>query len=128
MKIKEKYAWIFQIVAATIFFAAAYAKFSADPNVMILFDALALGKAGAIFIGILELISAILLLTKRFSALGGLLGAGVMTGAGIAHWTVVGVGGAELVSYLASVTVLISCSITVYLRRKRLPFIGEQMA
>ena len=128
MKINENYAWIFQIIAAGLFLSAVFAKFTSNPAVMSLFDALDLGKSGAIFIGILELISALLLLTSRYSALGGLLGGGIMTGASIAHLTVLGVTGDAFVGYMMSVTILISCAITVILRRHHLPFMGEEMA
>lgn len=98
-------------------------KFTGDAGAVTLFTNLDMEPGGRILIGVIEVISVALLLSPRLSGWGALLCLGVMTGAVIAHVTVVGFGGPlgtlfamAIISGLALVTLL-------YRLRHQVPFI-----
>jgi len=72
---------------------------------------------GRLFIGTLELLTAILLLSGRFSASGAFLGIAIMLGAVIAHVTILG-----LSNSLLAFVVLILCLVVFVIRRKEFPY------
>jgi hypothetical protein len=125
---KEKIiSWVFQIIAAIILGMAAYEKFSGNPLISSVFDQLKMGDAGKKLIGIIEAISAIMLLTTNLCHFGALLGLGTMLGALIAHVTILGInvnndGG--LMVGLMSLNI-ICCSIIMFIRRRSYPLIGD---
>jgi hypothetical protein len=125
---KEKIiSWVFQIIAAIILGMAAYEKFSGNPLISSVFDQLKMGDAGKKLIGIIEAISAIMLLTTNLCHFGALLGLGTMLGALIAHATILGInvnndGG--LMVGLMSLNI-ICCSIIMFIRRRSYPLIGD---
>ena len=124
---KEKIiSYIFQIIAATILGLAAYGKFSGQEIGSMVFERIKMGENGKYLIGVIESLAASLLLTPNIPHYGAILGFGTMIGALIAHLTVLGIvvdnDGGRTVMML--ITVIISCSIVMYIRRKNLPLIG----
>jgi len=113
--------WILQIGASFILLRASYYKLFAFEGAVQLFD-IVMGPKGRIFIGVLELLTVILLLSWRFSTTGAILGIAIMTGAVIAHITVLGMS-----TSLLAFVVLILCLIIFVIRRKEAPLIGEQL-
>jgi hypothetical protein len=124
---KEKIiSWIFQIIAAAILALAAYGKFTGEEFGTIVFERIKMGAAGKNLIGVIESLAVFLLLTPNLPHYGAILGFGTMLGALLAHLTVLGIvvnndGGKAVMMLL---TVILSCSVVMYIRRKNLPFIG----
>jgi putative oxidoreductase len=81
-------AWAFQILAATQFFLTGLDKLSDAPVMVQLFGAVGFGQWFRYFTGIVEVVSAVLLLMPRMVLLGAVLLAATMVGALIAHFTV----------------------------------------
>ena len=81
-------AWAFQILAATQFFLTGLDKLSDAPVMVQLFGAVGFGQWFRYVTGIIEVVSAVLLLVPRVAAIGAALLAMTMIGALIAHFTV----------------------------------------
>ena len=117
--------WILRLIPAVIVGRAAWMKFSGNPNASAIFELLHMEPEGRILIGLIEALCVVLLLSPRISAWGAILCLGVMTGAMIAHVTVIGFDGSlgplfamALVSGGASIAV-------IYRLRHQLPFVRE---
>ncbi len=93
MKIKTLSSWACQIGLAAIFFMAGGMKLVNDTDTIRLFAALGMEPAGRYVIGVLEVLSACLLLWPATAARGALLAFCIMLGALIAHATRIGFGG-----------------------------------
>jgi hypothetical protein len=115
------YLWIAQIIAAVILLNSVGAKLLGAQAAIELFNIL-MGQSGRYFIGILELLAAIQLLSNKYAAGGALLATAVMIGALIAHTTVLGIS-----SILPALLVFILSVSIVYIRRNELPLVGSQM-
>ena len=100
-------------------------KFTGAAGAVTLFTDLHMEPGGRILIGVIEVISIALLLSPRLSAWGALLCLGVMTGAVLAHVTVVGFGGP--LAMLFVMAIISGCSLVVLLYRLRhqVPFINS---
>lgn len=104
--------WIVRLVAAIILLQTLFFKFTGHPDSIKLFTALGAEPFGRIGLGIVELITAILLIIPRIAWIGAVMGIGLMFGAIGAHLGVIGInfnndGGAlftlALVTLIASV-------------------------
>src|SRR5262245_47487892 len=84
-------SWTCQIVAATILFQTLFFKFTGAPESKLIFAALGLEPAGRIGAGLVELITAVLLLMPRTAAVGAALAVATISGALFAHATKLGV-------------------------------------
>lgn len=91
MNIKNLFIWALRIVAAIILLQTLYFKFTAHPQSVYIFTKIGLEPYGRIGIGVMELVAAILILIPRTTGIGGLLGAGLMSGALFFHLTTLGV-------------------------------------
>lgn len=78
-------------LAAAILLQTLYFKFSAAPESVYIFSQLHIEPWGRIGTGILELVTGILLLFRKTSILGALLGIGVISGALFSHLFILGV-------------------------------------
>ncbi|OYZ43693.1 MAG: DoxX family protein [Sphingobacteriales bacterium 24-40-4] len=83
--------WILRIIAAGIMLQTLYFKFSAAPESVYIFSTLGLEPYGRIGIGILELIASLLILLPFTTGFGALLAIGLMTGAILSHFAVLGI-------------------------------------
>lgn len=120
----NRYAlWAFRLIAAAILIYVGYLKLSMNPHDVEIFTKLEMEPHGRIIIGFIELASGLLLLSPQ-AALGGLFGVGVMSGAIIAHATVLGFS-IPHVPLLA--LVLASCAVVVIAKRRDLPIIGKSL-
>lgn len=79
------------IIAAIILLQTLYFKFTGAPESVYIFGELGIEPLGRIGTGIAELIISILLIVKRYSFLGAILGLGVMSGAILSHIFVLGI-------------------------------------
>lgn len=120
MTSQKKYiSWIAQIIAAVILFQTLFFKFSGATESVHLFTKLGVEPFGRYGAGIIELITVVLLLTPRKAWLGAFLGIGVMSGAIVAHLTVLGIesdGDGGYLFILALIT-LLCCSVVAYIRK-----------
>ncbi|MER3373217.1 MAG: DoxX family protein [Allomuricauda sp.] len=116
-----------KVVPAIILLQTLFFKFSAAPESVFIFETLGLEPVGRIGIGILELITAILLLVPRTTWLGAILGIGLMVGAIFLHLTQLGIvvqndGGAL---FILAVVTLIFCGILAWMNRHQIPVLRK---
>jgi uncharacterized membrane protein YphA (DoxX/SURF4 family) len=114
--------WMLKIVAALIMLQTLYFKFSGAEESVYIFSTLGMEPWGRIGSGVLELVASILILYPRTTAIGALLGAGLMSGAVFFHLTKLGIAvrgdGGQL--FLYAMLVLISCITLLLINRKEL--------
>ncbi|MFD2098441.1 DoxX family protein [Flagellimonas iocasae] len=129
MNLKSIINLALKIVPAVILLQTLYFKFSAAPESVYIFETLGLEPFGRIGIGILELITAILILIPRTTWAGALLGIGLMAGAIFSHLTQLGIvvqnDGGTLFT-LAAVT-FIFCLILAWLNRHQIPILKNYL-
>ena len=94
-------------------------KFSGEQGAVGLFNDIDMGPEGRILIAVIELVSVALLLSPRLSAWGALLCLGVMTGAVLAHVTVIGFDGLFAMAIISGV----ASAVLLYRLRHQIPFI-----
>lgn len=82
---------ITSILAAIILLQTLYFKFTAAPESVYIFTELGVEPFGRIGTGIIELIISILLLMRRTSLVGAVLGVGVISGAILSHIFILGI-------------------------------------
>ena len=82
---------ITSILAAIILLQTLYFKFTAAPESVYIFTELGVEPFGRIGTGIIELIISILLLMRRTSLVGAILGVGVIFGAILSHIFILGI-------------------------------------
>ena len=121
MTFKKIISWLLRLTAAIILLQTLYFKFTGQPESVELFTKLGVEPWGRIGTGILELCASILLLVPSTVFLGALLGIGLMSGAILAHLTVIGIeskgDGGQL--FMLAITVLVCCSILLIIDRKQ---------
>ena len=120
---------IVRIIIAIILVQTLYFKFTAHTDSVYIFSKIGLEPFGRISIGILELISAILILISRTIWLGALISVGLMTGAIMMHLTKLGIeinnDGGSL--FYMALGVFSLSSLTLINQRKNIPFIGNKL-
>lgn len=120
--IKLKISWTAQIIATLILAQTLFFKFSGADESIQLFTKLGVEPYGRYLAGIMELFTIILLLFHKTAWLGAILGLFTMSGAIIAHLTVLGIesnGDGGLLFSLAVIT-SICCLIIAYIRKSDL--------
>lgn len=123
MKTKRIASALLRIVPAIILLQTLYFKFTAAPESVYIFETLGLEPYGRIGLGVLELITAVLLLVPRTTWIGALLGMGIMAGALFSHITTLGMvvqddGGTLFI--LALIT-FVCCLALAWVQRDRIP-------
>lgn len=118
-------SWSLRIVAAIILLQTLYFKFSAAPESVYIFTKLGIEPWGRIASAVAELISGILLLIPRTAWMGAALGAAVMCGALVSHFTELGLvvmndGG---LLFIMAVVTMGCCVGILYLHREEIPLI-----
>jgi hypothetical protein len=115
-------SWILRIIAAVILGQTLFFKFTGAEESKYIFSTLGMEPAGRYGSGVAELIAVVLLLMPGTTALGALLGLGVISGALMAHLTKLGIevkGDGGLLFYLA-VVVFVCCAGIVWLHKDQL--------
>lgn len=120
---KNLIAWILQLTVAVLLAYYAWPKLSADPHSVANFEELGMGAFGRVLIGLLELITAVLLVIPPSAAWGALLGWGIMSGALIAHLTRLGFEGNAGALGALALAIWIATTIILVLRRSQVPII-----
>jgi uncharacterized membrane protein YphA (DoxX/SURF4 family) len=114
--------WILRILAAIILLQTLFFKFSAAEESVYIFSTIGIEPWGRIGSGVIELIAAILLLIPRTTAIGAVLGLGVMSGAIFFHLTRLGIvvkdDHGQLFIY--ALLVFFSCAILAWSFRRQL--------
>jgi putative oxidoreductase len=127
--------WSLRLVAAVILLQTLFFKFTGAPESVYIFtkvgefSGLPMEPFGRIGSGIVELISAVLLMIPRTSATGAVIALGTMAGAIASHLVVLGIevkGDGGLLFALA-VIVAVSSAIIAVVERKNLPIIGAKL-
>lgn len=113
---------ILSLVIAIIYLQTLYFKFSAHPDSVYIFSKLNLEPYGRIGIGILELITAILIVTPKTRIIGAILSLGVISGAIASHLGPLGIevlGDGGKVFYLA-VVVFVCSALLLWIQKEEL--------
>ena len=116
-----------RIVVAIILVQTLRYKFTAHPDSVYIFTRVGLEPYGRIGIGILELITAILILIPKTVWLGSLLSLGIILGAILIHLTGLGIeiNGDGGFLFYQGILVFVLSFILLWMNRKSIPFIGE---
>lgn len=109
---------IMSLVAAAILLQTLYFKFSAHPDSVFIFSQHGLEPYGRIGLGIIELITGILLMFRRTSLFGAILGLGIILGAIFSHLFEVQNDGGKL--FLLALVVFIACGLSLFFQKKEL--------
>ena len=121
MTFKIIISWLLRIAAAVILLSTLYFKFTAHPESVELFTKLGVEPWGRIGTGIIELITAILLLIPSTVFIGAVLGIGLMSGAILSHITVIGIqskgDGGQL--FMLAIAVFVCCAIIMWLHKQQ---------
>ena len=125
----KKLLLILRIIVALILIQTLRFKFTAHPDSVYIFTKVGLEPFGRVGIGVLELISAILILIPRTIWAGAGLTLGILGGAIMMHLTQLGIeinndGGTLF--YMALGTFIMS-TIILFDQRKNIPFIGTKL-
>ena len=129
-KTQNTISWIAQIAAAVILLQTLFFKFTGAEESIYIFEKLGMEPFGRIGSGVAELIASVLLLIPGTAALGALLALGVMVGAIVSHLTVLGIevqGDGGLLFAMACIVFVASATVA-YLRRDRIPVVGEMLS
>lgn len=122
-------SWTLQVLAAAILAITLPYKWTGADETVRLFDALGAGAAGMYGTALLETVAVALLLSPRLAVLGGVLTAGLLSGAVLSHLTVLGIlwdGDASL--FTMAVIGLGAAAGVTWLRRRQLPLVGARFA
>jgi len=122
LKQKTTMLWILRLIAAVIMLQTLYFKFSASEESVYIFSTIGMEPWGRIGSGVVELIASICILIPRTTAIGAVLGLGVMSGALFFHLTKLGIvvkdDHGQLFIY--ALLVFISCFILAITYKKQL--------
>ena len=119
-KTEKVILWIFQLLAAAIFFQTLFFKFTAAPESVFIFETVGMEPWGRLGSGVVELIAGVLLLWPKNAWVGAAIGLGTISGAIFFHLTTLGIvvqGDGGTLFYLA-ITVFISCLVVLFIRRE----------
>lgn len=121
MNIRVIGIWILRLVPAIILLQTLYFKFTAQPESVRLFTIIGMEPYGRIGTGVMELISATLILIPRYTGYGAILGLVMMTGALYFHLTKIGIyfGGDALLFAYAVIT-FVCCAALIFIYKDRL--------
>lgn len=120
MKLTKYLSWALRLTIAIIFLQTLYFKFTAHPDSVHIFSELGAEPNGRIGLGIIELITAFLILIPRTKLIGILLGLGIILGAVFSHVLVIGLSveddGGNL--FLLAIIVLIASLLLMIIYKK----------
>ena len=120
--------WIFRIVVALILLQTLFFKFSGAKESVYIFSTLGVEPWGRIGSGVVELIASILVLLPRTAVVGAILSLGTISGALMAHVTMLGIrltavgDNGEL--FALAVVVFVLSSVVLVLHRREIPILG----
>lgn len=120
MKFTNIISWVLRIIAAVIFLQTLYFKFTGHPESIALFTTLGVEPWGRIGMGVIELVTAVLLLVPSTVFIGAVFGIGLIGGAILSHLTNIGIeskgDGGQL--FILAIIVLV-CGIVLAMMHKQ---------
>lgn len=126
-------SWALQIIVAVILFQTLFFKFTGAKESVYIFSTLGLEPWGRIGSGIIELITAALLLIPSTVTIGAILSIGVASGAIMSHVTKLGIavinsdgttdGG---LLFALALSVFVGSVIILFIRRTEIPVVGQR--
>ncbi|HSB28661.1 MAG TPA: hypothetical protein VLE19_12430 [Pyrinomonadaceae bacterium] len=123
--------WVLRIVVAVILLQTLFFKFSGAKESVYIFSTLGAEPWGRIGSGVVELIASVLLLVPRTAILGIILSLGTISGALMAHLTMLGIklravgDNGEL--FGLALTVFVFSLILLYIHRREIPIVGPRL-
>ena len=131
---REYAAWAAQVAVALILGQTLYFKFTYAPETQVIFADRG-GRPAATAVGIVELVCVALLLIPRTAAVGAVLSLLVIGGALFTHLTSLGIAVTDPATgesdggllFGLAVAVAIGSLVVLFLRRRQLPFLPEQV-
>lgn len=119
METKNVISWILRLTVAVILVQTLYYKFTAHPDSVHIFSALGVEPYGRIGLGVIELVTAILVLLPRTQLYGMVLSLGIISGAIFSHLLVLGINvqndGGGL--FTLAIIVLMACIVYLFMHR-----------
>jgi len=120
-------SWVCRVIAAVILLQTLFFKFTGAEESVYIFTRVGLEPWGRYATGGVELVAAILLLTRCHAWLGALLALGVISGAIASHLTVLGIvvkddGG---LLFALALTVFVASAVVAWLHRRQIPFVSK---
>ena len=115
-------------LSAIILLQTLYFKFTGHPDSVAIFSMLGVEPYGRVGLGVIELITAILLIIPRTAVFGSILGLGIISGAIVSHLFIIGInvnddGGAL---FGLAVLVFLGCALVLFKRKdEALSLIGR---
>ncbi|WP_276978774.1 DoxX family protein [Flavobacterium filum] len=129
MNTKTIISWALRLTVAVILLQTLYFKFTAHPDSVHIFSALGVEPWGRIGLGIVELITAILILLPKTKTIGMLTSLGIILGAVFSHFLVLGINvsndGGGL--FTLAILVLLASSLYVFLHFKDVTFLLRKL-
>jgi putative oxidoreductase len=121
---------LLRVVAAAILLQTLYFKFTAAEESVYIFSTLGAEPWGRIGSGIVELVTAVLLLVPATASVGGALAMAVMSGAILSHLAVLGIeiGSDGGLLFALAVLVWVAAAGVVWIYRGQLPILGQTLA
>ena len=118
-------SWLCRVTAAVILLQTLFFKFTGAPESVYIFTKVGMEPWGRYGSGVVELIAAILLLSRCHCWLGALLALGVMGGAIMSHLTTLGIVVQDDGGFLFALALVVSvtCAVTLFLHRNQIPFL-----
>jgi putative oxidoreductase len=124
---KNNLVWLLRLLVAGILLQTLFFKFSGAPESVWIFQTLGVEPWGRLASGVAELVAAALILWPRTTGLGAVLAFGVISGAILAHLTILGIeveGDGGLLFFLALV-VFAGSAVLAWLHRREIPVAGK---
>lgn len=129
MNTKTIISWALRLTVSVILLQTLYFKFTAHPDSVHIFSALGVEPWGRIGLGIVELITAILILLPKTKTIGMLTSLGIILGAVFSHFLVLGINvsndGGGL--FTLAILVLLASSLYVFLHFKDVTFLLRKL-
>lgn len=118
---KKNIFWSIRIIPTLILWQTLYFKFNGAEESIYIFTTMGLEPWGRYLTGITELIAGVALLIPRYSWIGAVLAAGIMTGAIFSHLTTLGIVVLDDGGYLfgLAITVFIFSLIVLYSEKNK---------
>ncbi|MEM7587352.1 MAG: DoxX family protein [Acidobacteriota bacterium] len=126
---QTRISWVAQLAAAVIYLQTLFFKFTGAPESIYIFEQLGAEPWGRLASGVFELVVSVLLLVPATAAVGSVLSLGMISGAIVSHFTVLGieVQGDGGTLFILACVVFIASAVVLFLRRRELPVVGDKL-
>ncbi|HMV49472.1 MAG TPA: DoxX family protein [Blastocatellia bacterium] len=124
-------SWTLRLVVAVLLLQTLFFKFTGAQESVYIFSQLGAEPWGRIGSGVIELIASVLILLPRTVVLGAILSLGTITGAILAHLTMLGIkltavgDNGEL--FALAIIIFVASAVLVFLHRRTIPVVGEKL-